>query len=180
MRWFPCFLLMLVLLTAQSTLAPRLAVFGARPDWLLVAVVFLGLFASPRQAAIGGWLLGAGADLLTLERFGLMATSYGLAALMVASGREFLFRFRWVTQLCVTLVTCLVVHAAWLVYHRIAYASAGSVLGDFGTEVVLTSLYTAAWAPLMHRALLSVARPLGLALPRYTYAGFHRLGTGDV
>lgn len=180
MRWFPFLLLMLALLTAQSALAPRLAVVGARPDWLLVVVVFLGLFASRKQAVIGGWFIGAGADLLTIERFGLLATSFALAALLVASGREFLFRHRWVTQLCVTLATCLLVHAVWLIYYRTIYAPAGSLLGAFGREVVATSLYTAAWAPLMHRALLGIARPLGLTLPRYTYAGLTRLGTGDV
>lgn len=180
MRWFPFLLLTILLLTAQSALAPRLAVFGARPDWLLITVVFLALFAMPRQAVVGAWVLGACADLMTVERFGLMAVSYGLTALFVSSIRELLFRNRGVTQVCVTWVASLLVCSGWMVYHRLLYPPATSVLHELSVQVMLASFYTAAWSPLIMRALLGVARPLGISLPRYSYAGLHRLRTGDV
>jgi rod shape-determining protein MreD len=180
MRWFAFLLLVMALLTAQSAVAPRLAVFGARPDWLLVTVVFLGLFATPRQAITGGWVLGLAADLMTLERLGFLAVSYAATAVLVTGVRELLFRNRWTTQLGVTLVASVLLQTAWMIYHRSLYGSADSALGEFAGRVVFGSLYTAAWSPLMVPALRRIGRPLGIALPRYSYAGLHRLGAAHV
>ena len=176
MRWVTFMLVVVALLTVQSTVAPRLSLIGARPDWLLVAVVVLALHAPARDAAIGAWIIGACADLMTIERFGLIALTYLLVAMIVTSVREFLFRHRWRTQVIVTLAVCLLVRSAWLVYFHLVYAPAGSVLGDWLIEVLLVSIYTAAWTPLFNRGFLRMARALGVAMPRYTYAGLHRVG----
>ena len=168
-------LVVVALLTVQSTAAPWISLLGARPDWLLGAVVVLALHAPARDAAIGAWIIGACADLMSIERFGLIALTYLLAAMAVTSIREFLFRHRWQTQVIVTLVVCLVVRSAWLVYSRVAYAPAGSVLADGLIEVLLASVYTAAWTPLLNRGFLRLGRALGIALPRYTYTGLHRV-----
>ncbi len=180
MRWLTFLLLAAVVLTLQSSLAPRLEVFGARPDWLLVVVVFFALYAPPREAAIAAWIVGAAADLMTVERLGLLALTYALVAVAVASVRDYLFRHRAVTRFVVTLVASLLVRAGWMVYRRVLYDPADRLLADLAADVLMGSIYTAAWAPLLQAGLWRMSRVFGLARPRYTYAGLHRIGTDRV
>ena len=163
------------LLTLQSTIAVRVEFFGARPDWLLVLVVFFAMHARMPDAAVGAWFIGAGADLMTVERPGLMAMTYLLAAVLVASAREYFFRYRSVTQFGVTLAVCLLVRTGWCVYRGLLYDAGGSIVLDVAVDVVLASLYTALWAPPLHKGLLAIAPYLGIHRPRYPYAGLERM-----
>jgi len=76
----------------------------------------------------------------------------------------------------VTLVAGLTVNAGWLLYRRVLYNPAQSLLVDLAAQVMLASLYTAALAPPIHYSLLAMPGTLGLARPRYTYAGWKRMG----
>lgn len=180
MRWFTFAILTAVLLTLQSSAAPWFEIFGARPDWLLVAVVFLALYARGYDAIIASWIIGACADLLTIERFGVLAISYALAAMLVTLSREYLLRYRARTQFAVVLVVGLLLQTGWMVYRRVSYGPAGSILTDWVGVSVLASVYTAAWAPLIHRGLLGMSRLLGITHPRYRYSGMRATGGAHV
>jgi len=174
MRWLTFAILAVLVLTLQAAVAPRVELFRARPDFLLIVVVFLGLCAPPRDAIAAAWILGACADLLTIERFGVVALSYGLTAIIVTLLREYLFRYRVMTQMVVTLTTCLMVRTAWTTYYHFLYEARGPLLGDWLIGGVVASAYTAALTPLVFRVLLGLSRPLGLARPRYGYVGVSR------
>lgn len=180
MRWLPFILMAGAVLTLQATVAPRFELHEVRPDWLLVLVVVIALHAGMADAALGAWIVGACADLMTIERPGLVSLSYLAAALVVTSAREFLFRHRWLTQFAVTLVMCFLVRTGWLVYRRMLYSSFESPWVDAWTDVVLCSVYTAAWAPLLNWAVKPMARVLGLERPRHSYVGLDRLGESRV
>lgn len=180
MRWIVFIVFAVLVVTLQTALIPRLALFGVRPDWLLIAVVFLGLYVPKRDAVLGAWLLGALADPMTIERLGLIALTYVLVALAVASIREYLFRYHFVTQLVVTLCTCILVRLAWLGYRRILYDPASPLIVEMAVDVLAVSIYTAVWAPLLLKGLLRVGHLFGVTLPRYTYAGLHRAGGAHV
>jgi rod shape-determining protein MreD len=167
MRWLTFLVLMVTALILQSALAPRIEVLGVRPDWLLVVVVFFSMHASARDALLGAWLTGACADLLTVERFGVLALSYALAAMLVLSIREYIFRGYGWPQFLVTLGVCLFVRMGWAVYHHAAYDPARSLVTELTVVAFLASLYTAVWAPLLNRALLPWWRMLGLPRPVY-------------
>jgi rod shape-determining protein MreD len=180
MRWLTFLLAAAVVLTLQSALAPFVELFGARPDWLLVLVVVVALFARPTEAVVGAWIIGFCADLMTIERLGLMALSYMLAALFVISIRGYLFRYRATTQFAVTLMASLLVRAAWLVYRRALYDYAEPIFLDLAVQVVLASIYTAVWAWPAHKCVLPLSRWLGLPRPRYTHAGLDRTAGAHV
>lgn len=164
-----------LILVLQSALAGRMELAGVRPDWILVGVVFLGLYARTSQAVIGGLALGVGADLLTLERFGLLAVSYTLAGVAVSGVREFLFRFRSSTQFAVTLSVGVIVHLAWLLYRRLT--TSGPLFGlESLTLSLLSSVYTAVWAPVIHGGLLWAARWIGVPRPKYRFSEMHSSG----
>ena len=130
MRWLTFMLLVVVLLTAQTTLAPRLALIGARPDWLLIVIVFFALHAPAQDAVIGAWIIGGCADLMTIERPGLLALSYTLVAMAVTPIREYLFRYRALTRFVVTLLSCLLIRVGWTAYSRILSDPGESLLVD--------------------------------------------------
>ncbi len=171
MRWLTFLVTMGVALTCQSAVAPAVEVFGVRPDWLLVVVVFFSMFARPSDAAMGAWVLGFAADLMTIERLGFLALSYTLVAIGVSMVRGYLFCFRGTTQFVVTLVTCLGLQCGWLIYRYAIYGSSGALIADVFRHVVLSSVYTALWTPFIHKFLLSAARWLGLPRPKYSHVG---------
>ncbi|MFH1108177.1 MAG: rod shape-determining protein MreD [Planctomycetota bacterium] len=170
MRWLTFAVLAVIALTLQAAVASRIELFAARPDFLLIVVVFLSLYAPPNNAIAAAWILGVCADLMTIERFGLIALSYGLTAMSLASVRENLFRYRVLTQAVVTFAACLLVRTAWTVYYHGLYGATVPLFKDWVGGAVIASIYTAALAPPMFRALLPMSRSLGIARPRPGYA----------
>ncbi len=126
MRWLSFSILAVVVLTLQSALVPRLEVLGARPDLILVVTVFFAMHAPRRDAVLTAWLLGMIADLMTIERFGLLALSYALIAMIVASVRDFLFRYNAFSQIAVTAAASVLLGVGWLFYRRVLFDPAGS------------------------------------------------------
>ncbi len=180
MRWLAFAIVVVIGLTAQTALAPRVAVYSVRPDWLLVVVVFLALYVPSKPAVIGAWIIGISADLMTVERMGFIALSFALTALAILSIRDYLFRNHWSTQLAITLVACVSVRGVWMIYQRTMFEHSTGLASSVLVDVVLVSVYTALWAPLIHGLLNRMARPLGLVVPRYSYAGLSRAGSTRV
>ena len=164
----------------QSALAPRFELFGARPDWLVVVVVFFALYARAKEAIVGAWMLGFCADLMTIERLGLVAFSYTATALFVTLIREYLFCHRPDTQVVVTFIACLGIRIVWLVYRRALYDPAESIFYDVTVQVVMVSAWTALWAYPIDKLLWAASRLLGLPRPRYSHAGLARLAGAGV
>jgi rod shape-determining protein MreD len=171
MKWWLFMVLAVGALTLQGALAPRLDIGPVRPDWLLVCVIFFALHGRRRDAVIAAWLLGFCADLMTLERTGLLSISYAAVAILVSSVREYLFRHEALTQLVVTFITAVVLQVSWLIYRRVLYPPAYSLWFDLLSALILAPLYTAIWAPVAHRVLLAMAPWLGIPRPRYSFAG---------
>ena len=180
MHWLTFVILAPAALTVQAAVAPRLELFTARPDFLLLLVVFLALYARSQDAVVAAWILGACADLMTIERFGLIALSYGLTAMSITSIREYLFRYRVVTQAVVTLTACLLVRTAWTLYYHRLYAPPSPLLRDWLIGGVMVSMYTAALAPPGFRVLLAMSQLLGIPRPGLGYAGSSSLDRAHV
>jgi rod shape-determining protein MreD len=180
MRWLSFFILAIVVLTLQSALMPRLELFGARPDLILVVVVFFAMHAERHNAVLTAWLLGMLADLMTIERFGLLALSYALVAMTVASVRDFLFRYNAFSQFVVTAVAAWLVGVGWFAYRHVMFDPGGGMAIEVLVTLVLTPLYTGLLAVPVHGAMLVVLRAFGVTPPRYTYTGLHKLEAGRV
>ncbi len=180
MRWLSFSILAVVVLTFQSALAPRIEVFGARPDLILVVTVFFAMHARRRDAVLTAWLLGMLADLMTIERFGLLSLSYALIAMSVASVRDYLFRYNAFSQLVVTAAASLLIGVGWLFYRRLLFDPGAALVGDIVVTLILTPIYTGLAAPPIHGAMLVGLRWFGLTPPRYTFAGLHKLEAGRV
>jgi len=180
MRWLSFSILVIIVLTLQSALAPRIELFGARPDLILVVTVFFAMHAGRREAVLCAWLLGVLADLMTIERFGLLALSYALIAMIVASVRDFLFRYNAFSQFVVTAAASLLIGIGWFFYRHVVFDPGTALLGDLVVTVLLTPIYTGMAALPIHGVMLVVLRWFGLNVPRYTFSGLHRLEAGRV
>jgi rod shape-determining protein MreD len=180
MRWLSLLVLAIVVLTYQSALAPRLEIVGARPDLILLVSVFFAMHAPWRDAILAAWVLGAAADLMTVERFGLLSVVYALAAMIVASARDYLFRYNAFSQFVVTAFAGVVTGVLLLSYRRILYSPGVSLWADAAISVVLGPLYTAVFAPPVQGAMLMTLGWFGVAPPRYTFSGLHKLESGRV
>ena len=155
-----------VTLTLQSALAPSLEIAGARVDFVLIFAVFFALHAPAFDAVVVVWLVGFVADLLTVERPGLLALSYGLSATFVVNIRQYLFVRQAMTQFVLTLALCLVLRTGWLCYRHAMYTLYEGLGSALASDVLLGSAYTALCAPLIHRLLVNFIRPLGLQPPQ--------------
>lgn len=157
MRWLPFAILVVLAVALQTTVAPRLALVGAVPDWILVLVVFYALNAPTWHALPCGWAAGLLADLMSVERFGLLSLTYGCVAAGVGAVREWVFVRHPLTQFAVTLGAALAIRVAWAVYCA-ALGQPGEPVG----RLMWTCVYTALWAPLIHGGLLRISALLGL------------------
>ncbi|MEK6799159.1 MAG: rod shape-determining protein MreD [Planctomycetota bacterium] len=173
MSWLAFAIVAALTLAAQSTVAPRLEIGPARPEWTLVIVVFYALHAPRREALIAAWILGAAADLLTIERYGVLSFSYLLAAGAVVLVREALVRADSLAHVGVTFAVVGLIQAAWLAYASLAHAAVGGFTGAAIAACLFSAAYTSLWALVIDRVLLASWRALGL--PRG--AATHRVPT---
>jgi rod shape-determining protein MreD len=166
MRWIVLALLAVMAVTLHTTIGPRLAVGGIRPDAVLVLGTFFALYLRAPDALVAAWALGLLADLESVERFGLLSLSYLAAAGAVFLLREAVFRQHPLTQFVMTLLAGVVFHATVTLYYTctggLGTVPAWSLLG----RGVLVGLYSAAWAPLVHGALLKFGPQVGLGSPK--------------
>ncbi len=155
-----------VVLVAQSALAPVFELGGARPDWILVCVVFVALHATETNAIVISALVGLAADFLTIERPGLLAVSYTAAAGLILGIREYLFVRQMLTQVVLTLGLGLVLRTGWLAYRHALYTLDEPIVKALVLNLVPGSAYTALWTPLLHWPFLRLLGAFGLSRPR--------------
>jgi rod shape-determining protein MreD len=82
MRWLPYFILAYVTLGLQIGLGDYVSWHVARPNLVLIAVLFVALHAPRDAALLGCFSLGLLQDLLSQHPPGLYALSYGLVAML--------------------------------------------------------------------------------------------------
>jgi rod shape-determining protein MreD len=144
-------------LTAQSVLAPHVEIWGVRPDWILPWVIFLTMRARPLEALFAAWCIGLLADLLTLERLGLLSLTYLLVAAFVVSVRAYLFVRRAATLAVLTLLCGVGVQCAWWIVRRAAYGSPAALVPPF----LFAPIYSAVCSWILHFPWATVARLCG-------------------
>lgn len=168
MRW-PAFACVAILgIVFQTTMARPAEMFGVRPEWLAILMVFFALYSVRRDAVLAGWLLGLGADMTSIERVGLTSVAFAVTALAVNALRNVVFLKNVLTHFLVTLVGVGLLHSGLYVYRWKFLAHA---LGPWAwiRDVGLTSVYAAAWAVPIDWVLLKCSRGLGLYTTRYRH-----------
>lgn len=170
MRWLVFGFLAILTICVQTTLAPALAVWGVRADFVFILLLHYALHAPQREGFVAGWLLGLLVDLTTVGPLGVYAFVYSLVALGIGTVGELTFRRHPLTHFTLTLLFYGAVQVVMRGYFWMEAGLHGSVL-----SVVLDSLasavYTGVWAIVVHRILLRYERGLGLSDQRRGWVG---------
>ncbi len=76
------FFLLLIALFLQITILNHLKIFGAKPDIILICVVFFGLFLGSSAGLGAGVAAGLLIDIFVLDFFGINALIYGVTGFL--------------------------------------------------------------------------------------------------
>src|SRR5215210_4341814 len=109
MRWLSCFILAYIALGIQIGAGEFMRVGGAKPNLVLLAVIYIAINAPRDAALLAGFLMGFMLDLTGLGPLGLYAFAYGLVAMFIVSMQEVVYREHPMTHFIVTLFASLIV-----------------------------------------------------------------------
>lgn len=144
MRWLVTAALLLLVLALQATAAPRIALFDAVPDFLIILVVQLALLCPELQGVLWSWAVGFLADLRWGNLVGVMALTYGLIALVICGIRRQIFAGHILTRLLLVVVADFLQHVAVMFSQIIRGQKLYFLL--FWRQALLGVVYTAAVA----------------------------------
>ena len=149
MRWPAFFILVYLAVGLQIGMGDfvRIGGAGARPDLVLLAVIFIAIHAPRDAALLGAFTIGLVKDMTTLSPLGLYAIAYSMVGMFVVSTQEYVYRAHPVTHVTLGFFGSLVAGAVVLIHGWIKGPSAS--LG----EVFGSAVYTALLAPLLLGAL---------------------------
>jgi rod shape-determining protein MreD len=150
MRW-PAYLILVYLAVGlQIGLGEYLRVDGAKPDLVLLAVIFIAINAPRDAALLGAFGIGLVQDLVTLSPLGLYALAYSVVALVTVNVQELVAKGHPIAQFVLALTGGLLAAAVILIHGWIRGPSASV------SQLAGGALYTALLAPLLlgllHRA----------------------------
>ena len=155
MRWPAYFILAYVAVGLQIGLGEYVRVHGARPDLVLLAVIFIAVNAPRDSALLGAFGLGLVQDLVTLSPLGLYALAYSLAGLFAVNSRELLNKGHPLAQFFLALAATLLAAAVVLIHGWIKGPSASAA------ELAGGALYTALLAPVILTLLNQMRKGFG-------------------
>jgi rod shape-determining protein MreD len=156
MRGITYIILAYLAIGLQVGLGPYLTVQSAKPDLVLLAVVFLAINARREAALLGAFGMGLLTDMVALAPIGMYAFSYSLAAMFVVSTQEVVYREHPLTHLTLGLVGAVLVAGVELVHGMIHRTGSGPAI------LLTSALYTAALAPLVLGVMQRLRRLLRL------------------
>jgi rod shape-determining protein MreD len=148
-RWPAFFILVYIAVGIQIGMGDlvRVGGAGARPDLMLLAVIFIALHAPRDAALLGAFVIGIVKDTTTLSPLGLYAIAYALVGMFTISTQEYVYRAHPVTHVTLGFFGSLLAGAVVLIHGWIKGPPASL------SEVFGSALYTALLAPLILGAL---------------------------
>ena len=135
-------LLTFAAIVLDATLAPELEIFGARPDLLVLAVVYGSLVMGTRPATVTGFVAGLIVDAELPEYFGLNALALSAIGYLSGGTWDHLVRANVLVQ-CTVLFAASVAHD--VIYYMVYYRNHVDMFWRFMARYgLLGGLYTAA------------------------------------
>lgn len=145
MRWPAFFILAYVAVGLQLGMGDfvRVGAAGARPDLVLLAVLFIAINAPRDAALLGAFGIGLAKDLTTLSPLGLYAIAYSLVGMFTVAAHTLVYRAHPVTHVVLGFLGSLLVGGVVLTHGWVKGPPASLA------EVFGSALYTALLAPLV-------------------------------
>jgi rod shape-determining protein MreD len=156
------FILAYLTLGLQIGLSGHIALGGARPNLVLLAVIFIAINAPRDAALLGCFVLGCLQDLTTQQPLGIFALSYGLVAMFTISTQQIVYRGHPLTHFSLALIGSFLTDAVIL--------SHGWIRGPRISPMLLfySALYTAILSPIVLGILHQLKKAFAFQSPRRT------------
>ena len=153
MRWFAYFILVYLAIGLQIGMGDfvRVGGSGARPDLVLLAVIFIAIHAPRDAALLGAFGIGLVKDMTTLSPLGLYAIAYSLVGMFISATQELVYRAHPVTHVLLGFAGSLLAGGVVMIHGWIKGPPASFA------EVFGSALYTALLAPVV-LGLLNLAK----------------------
>src|SRR5205814_5326341 len=103
-RWPAYFILVYFAIGIQVGAGEFLRVGNARPDLVMLAVIFIAVHAPRDAALLGAFGIGLVQDLVSLSPLGLYALAYSLVGMFTVSTQELVYRAHPLTHFSLALV----------------------------------------------------------------------------
>ncbi len=164
MRWPIYFLFAYLMLGLQLGVSRYVSIGGAAPNLALIAVVFIALNVRGTAASLACFAIGLTQDLLTQQRPGLYALSYGLLAIFIRAVHALVSRNHAITHIVLTLIGGLLTMFILLLHGWIHPAGSAIIEGKnvfrptripAGVELMRV-IYTTAVSPFILYALVRI------------------------
>jgi rod shape-determining protein MreD len=140
-------LVALLAVVLDSALAPEIEILGARPDFLVLVVVYGSLLLGGHTAIIAGFLMGLVVDSELPAYLGLHALALSITGYVSAGVWSRLVRANVLVQ-CVILFGASIIHDS--IYYVVYYRNHMEMFGRFiVSQGVLGAVYTAALGALV-------------------------------
>ena len=127
----------------QMTIANHIKIFGSAPDFMLMCVIFFGLFLGGGAGLESGLAAGALKDIFSLDYFGINMFVFGLVGFIVGILNTKFFKDSKATQFI--LVFVFTSFSMLLHFVLVSVFSKYLILGFgeyFFSSILLTSIYT--------------------------------------
>lgn len=160
MRWLAYFILAYVMLGLQAGLGPFVSIGSARPNFVVLAVIFIAIFAPRDAALLGAFVLGLLQDLLTQQPLGIYAFSYGLVAMFTVSTQQVVYKGHPLTHFSLAFIAEFLTSGV-IIAHGLIRGPWPGFMGLF-----YSALYTACLAPLVLGILGRMKRGFAFQPPR--------------
>src|SRR5688500_3363476 len=143
MRMPAYFILAYIAVGLQIGLAEYLRVGNARPDLVMLAVIFIAIHAPRDAALLGAFGIGIIQDLVSLNPLGMSALVYSMVGMFTVSTQELVYKAHPATHFTLGFVGGLL-SATVLAIHGWVRGPRASV-----TDLLASALYTALLAPVV-------------------------------
>ena len=165
MRWPIYFILAYLAVALQLGIGGHVRAWGATPNLVMIAVVFIAIHAPRDAALLGCFALGIMQDLTTAEpsRLGLYGLAYGIFALLIGGYGTPAVRGNVVIHIVLTLLCGVVTTIVLLVHNWIAYERGSRM--PFGV-LMWSALFTALLSPIFLVPLNRLRKLFAFEQPR--------------
>ena len=148
MRWFRFAVLVLVATILQTSLVGMISLWGARPDLLLILLVFFAISIDPRDAIVASFAIGFAADLGNPIR-GLMGpqiVSFGVFGTLLSDVHS-IISIQRLSHQAATIFIVGVLTA--LLSYLLTFFKAESAAAHFAAQLFWQPLYSAILGPFL-------------------------------
>ncbi|MBL7069115.1 MAG: rod shape-determining protein MreD [Candidatus Omnitrophica bacterium] len=141
---------LIITLILESTLFNFFKIGGIQPNFMLILVVFVGLYSEWGEALETGIAAGLLRGAFSAGSVGINLVAFGACALLVSYFKNKVYRENFLTQIIVTLTTALFISVfailARIVMKDVLFVGI-DLFGALTRTVLLISLYTSLFSP---------------------------------